>query len=88
MHRIEAAGTLEAEINALRQEKTDQFSSRSVGASGLVEHTDSFRDMARIFDMEREMESVDDAAAAGAEAAEAAENAARAAKAKAEKANR
>jgi SNF2 family DNA or RNA helicase len=88
VHRIEAAGTLEAEINALRQEKTDQFSSRSVGASGLVEHTDSFRDMARIFDMEREMESVDDAAAAGAEAAEAAENAARAAKAKAKKANR
>jgi superfamily II DNA or RNA helicase len=66
VHRIEAAGTLEGEINALRQEKTNQFSSRSVGASGLVEHTDSFRDMARVFKMEREMASVDDAAAAGA----------------------
>jgi E3 ubiquitin-protein ligase SHPRH len=72
VHRLEAAGTLEGGVNALRQMRTDAFSSRSVGASGLVEHADSFGDMARIFGMEREMESVDDAAAAGVEAAEAA----------------
>jgi hypothetical protein len=66
VHRIAADRTIEGAINAARRTRTETFSSRSVGAGGLAEQTDSFREMAAIFGAEHLLEEADAAAAAAA----------------------